>query len=117
MRRLVALLLLLTSFLWQSAVQAGGQWLLDPLDDAGHAVLHWQDEAHHHHDDGSTHADDSGDAFAHVHLDGALQAAALLDAPGPSFGPAGSAVPPPFHRVILPLPPPDGLRRPPRSFA
>jgi hypothetical protein len=116
MRRFAALLFLLTSFLWQTAVQAGGQWLLAPAE-AGHAVLHWQQEAHHHHDDGSSHAEDSDDALAHIHLDGALQGAALLGTAVPLFAAAPSVIPTPFCRVVLPLPPPDGLRRPPRSFA
>jgi hypothetical protein len=116
MRRFAALLLLLTSFLWQTAVQAGGPWLLDPAQ-AGHAVLHWQEEAHHHHDDGSSHAEDSGDAVAHVHLDGASQGAALLGATAPTFAAIPSVIPTRSCRVVLPLPPPDGLRRPPRNFA
>ncbi len=117
MRRRLGLFLLLLSLFCQSAVLAGGRWMPDAAEDLVHTVLHWGDKAHHHHEDGTYSADNSSDSIAHVQLDGALQVQALLR-DGPlammpihRMTPAG---PPHFH---IPAPPPDGLRRPPKTTA
>jgi hypothetical protein len=39
------------------------------IDDTGHALAHYADEAHHHDDDGTMHADDSDESVAHPHGD------------------------------------------------
>jgi hypothetical protein len=118
MLRIFGLLLLVTSLLWQSAAMAGGQLLPELAEDAEHAALHWQERAHHHHDDGSydAHDGDAG-AFVHVHFDGASGGAALpARTPGVMAGPEAAA--PSFHYfVALPWPPLPGLRRPPRTSA
>src|SRR5688500_12496392 len=115
MRRLLGLLFLLISFVWHSAVVAGGAVAAVSGEDAEHAALHWQEEAHHHHEDGSYHPDDSGDSLAHVQLDGMLQTAALICGETGTFAQADAVAPSAFCLVVLPLPPPDRLRRPPRS--
>jgi hypothetical protein len=117
MRRGIGLLLLIISVLWQSLALAGGQGLPVPADDPTHAALHLEQEAHHHHDDGSYHQDDSEEAVAHVTLDGALNLTALLS--GTPEVPAVPARVVPSVQCLLhiPAPPPDGLRRPPRTHA
>lgn len=117
MRRGFGLILLLLSLLCQSVVLAGGRTLPVHGEDIGHAVLHWQDEAHHHHEDGSYHVDDSDEALAHVQLDGALHLTALL---GPDLSVGGAVVagaPLSVCTLHLPTPPPQQLRRPPRSLS
>jgi hypothetical protein len=117
MRRGFGLLLLLLSLLCQSVVMAGGRALPIEGEDLAHTVLHWQDEAHHHHDDGSYHFEDSGEALAHVQLDGAVHLTALLG-PDLSIGTAiTAAAPTSVYALHLPTPPPQPLRRPPRSLS
>jgi hypothetical protein len=77
MRRAAVMFILLT-LLWQSAMsfQVGaGRQLLGDLQ---HAALHWIDEGHHHHDDGSYHVDESDESIAHLLSDHAGATAALL---------------------------------------
>jgi hypothetical protein len=117
MRRGFGLLLLLLSLLCQSIVLAGGRTLPVHGEDLAHAVLHWQDEAHQHHDDGSYHVEDSSEALAHVQLDGALHLTALLG-PDKAVGSAmPAATPVSAYALHLPTPPPQQLRRPPRSLS
>lgn len=115
MRRSFGLLFLILCVLWQTAVMAGGRWAPTEMADVGHAALHWGGAAHHHHDDGSWHADDSGESLAHVQLDGAPQLAALLPAGAAAPAPVAGLAPDSRCRIVLPAPPPDGLRRPPRT--
>jgi hypothetical protein len=116
MRRF-GLLFLLLSLFWQSVVFAGSLWVPERMEDRAHAALHWEQEAHHHHDDGSYHVEDSSEALAHVQFDGALQLTALLGGTlCPPALPTGSA-PADTCELHLPAPPPDGLRRPPRLQA
>lgn len=67
-RKVFALLLLLSVF-WQASSMAGYVVGLDSREDSSHAVLHWQDSAHHHHDDGAQHADDSDGTVQHMHAE------------------------------------------------
>src|SRR5687768_9083694 len=67
-RKVFALLLLLSVF-WQAVAITGYVAGLESLDDSGHVVLHWQDSAHHHHDDGVQHADDSDGTVHHMHAE------------------------------------------------
>lgn len=116
MLRILGLLFLVTSLLWQSAAMAGGRLLPELAEDAEHAALHWEERAHHHHDDGSydAHEGDEG-AFVHVHFDGASGGPGLPATP-PGAMLAPEAAPPSFdYFVILPSPPLSGLRRPPRT--
>jgi len=43
-----------------------------------HALLHWQGEAHHHHEDGSLAKDHSAQSTQHLNLDGCTSAVAIL---------------------------------------
>jgi hypothetical protein len=117
MRRGLLLLFLLLSLVWQSMAYATPAAAASHQPDAEHAALHWEQQAHHHHDDGSWSADDSDESRLHVGLDSAVTGSAL---PGPSgwrLALTGAAAPAVFIPVTLPSPPPEGLRRPPRSFA
>lgn len=116
MKRTTVLLLLLLAMFWQSVdlVHAGAS--SDRLADFEHAMLHWQDEGHHHHDDGGLHLDDSGDALGHVMADN-VNASALLPHVSPSmpdFDPGELSVREPRAG---PHPYLDGLIRPPRLTA
>jgi len=113
-RKFLAALLLL-SVLHQSAAFAGGGWMLRAADGVAHAVLHWEKSPHHHHDDGTLHAEDTDEASRHLQDDSALNLTGL---------PASPAIAP-FHaapRLAIATPVPavpspflDAPRRPPRS--
>lgn len=96
---------------------AGGAALPAHAGDVDHALLHWQEEAHHHDDDGSYHLGDSGEAVAHVQLDGALQLTALLGPDLSVHGITGAEAPAFAYALHLPIPPPSQLRRPPRHLS
>jgi hypothetical protein len=117
MRRGFILLFLLASVLWQSLTLGGQATPFGHPEDVGHALLHWQDSAHHHHDDGSFHEEDGSDAVAHVAADGALHASAILAAPLPLALVSRAAAPLEVAQRATPPPPLDGLRRPPRTLA
>jgi hypothetical protein len=113
-RKTAVFLLVLFGMLWQSIAMAGAAGLSGTVEDFAHTALHWQEEGHHHHGDGSYHADDSADSSQHVALDGALSLFALPSATHlqvPSF--VGMPQPP-SHEAAFPDPDVDGLRRPPR---
>lgn len=84
--------------------------------DHAHCLMHLEAEGHHHHEDGSWHADDSAEAVQHAICDHLSSPAALLSTAAipvvlpPSVAPAerlsDGASPP--H--------PDNLLRPPRSI-
>lgn len=76
-RKVFALLLLLSVF-WQAVSMAGYVTGLESREDSSHAVLHWQDSAHHHHDDGTQHADDSDSTAHHMHAESGNHATGLV---------------------------------------
>lgn len=87
---------------------------VNALIDLQHAALHWQGEAHHHHEDGSYHLDDSKESVQHVvtdHLSVSLAMAAPSLHELPSLG---SAAPGGLRATPVPNPTLDGLLRPPR---
>jgi hypothetical protein len=85
------------------------------VDESGHALAHYADQAHHHDDDGDMHADDSDESVMHLHGDDWVTTpvpvvqALTLQFPAP----AEVAPPPVGHQ---PMPPPfiEGPIRPPR---
>lgn len=117
MRRGVLLLLVLASLLWQVVSHAAPGSAYRHGNDADHAALHWQEQAHHHHEDGSVSVDESDESRLHVQLDGAVSCCALVGSAGWSV-PALSA-PAPFVAQARPHTSPalEGLRRPPRTGA
>ena len=100
--------------LWQSMALARVGSTVNPLADLHHAALHWQGEAHHHHDDGSYHLDDSKESVQHMVAD-SLSASLAMAAPSlHDLPPQGSAAPGGLHATPVPNPTLDGLLRPPR---
>jgi hypothetical protein len=113
-RKTVVFLLVLFCMLWQSIAMTGAAGHSGTVDDFAHTLLHWQDEGHHHHGDGSYHADDSADSSQHVALDGALSPSALPCATHLQV-PSSVGMPQlPSHEAAFADPDVDGLRRPPR---
>lgn len=114
MRRSVTLIAMLLAMLWQSAAFARLGMSVEALAELEHAVLHWQDEAHHHHDDGSFHVGESDESARHLMADHVSVPALLPQPPamllrledGAPELPGVRAGPHPFI---------DGPLRPPRS--
>jgi hypothetical protein len=79
-----------------------------------HALLHWQGQAHHHHDDGSVTLDGSEESVQHVALDGVLAVNSPWSEPAVSWAPAASAYSTAADEVSGPWPYLDGPRRPPK---
>jgi hypothetical protein len=114
--RLIALLLVLMN-VWQVASAAGlPQFMAAQGEALEHSLMHWQGEVHHHDTDGTIHADQSEDSYAHMMSDCCMHhfgvvAAGVLVALEPlpqHVAQAAQSVPPPPYL--------DGLRRPPRSL-
>lgn len=113
MRRVLAVLLLLSAF-WQPFAIAGQATAFAEVEEVAHAVLHWQGEGHHHHEDGSVAQDDSGESMQHVIADGCLGAVVVWSTICFSFAPAQAARPSLAAEAAKPSPHLGGLRRPPR---
>jgi hypothetical protein len=114
MRKWLVPLLVLVSMLWQSLATAQVGSTLPTPSEMMHSVLHWQAESHHHHEDGSWHADDSAESSQHVLCDHLSSPAALPhSALQAHLLDARSSVHP---RVLSGLPAPHlkGPLRPPR---
>ncbi|WP_157991576.1 hypothetical protein [Caldimonas tepidiphila] len=115
MPRWLAALLLVALLPWQSLAWAADTACEHGVHEASHAVAHWLGEAHHHHDDGSVHEDDSVESLLHLHADSHLNSVSVLPAELtwlPSLPP--SKGPPSLHSSLHPAPFLEGLRRPPR---
>lgn len=115
MRRSAILLVMLFAMLWQSVTMARPGSTVNALADLEHATLHWQGEAHHHHEDGSYHLDDSNESMQHVVTDHLSASLALAATTSHDFPPLGSAAPSDLHGTLVPDPALDGVFRPPRS--
>jgi len=114
MRRKLVLLVAVWALLWQGVAGAGLPALAKASADAVHAALHWKDVGHHHHADGSIHADASQASFEHVALDGSHVVASPVAAPQLAF-PLPLAGLPHYWADSLPNPYTDPLHRPPRT--
>jgi hypothetical protein len=117
MRRRFALVLLLLSAFWQAFAIAGQATALADAEEIAHAVLHWQEEAHHHHNDGSVALDGSDESLQHIAADGCLGSSAVWATTSFTFAPAIGTRPLVVNELPRPGPHPDGLRRPPRLTA
>jgi hypothetical protein len=110
--------ILVLSLLHHGLVMAGSGFIYHTGEGIAHAVMHWQDAGHHHHDDGSVHEDHSDDeSGSHVQADGALGAFAL-PAADPVLGFHGfdsAAVPTLIQARAAPFL--EGPTRPPRLTA
>jgi len=117
MRSIPVILILLFSMLWQSVAMARMGSTVNVLVDVQHAALHWQEEGHHHHEDGSYQLDDSTASAQHLAVE---QLSASMEMTAPSsldFPPMGPAAPDSRLKAPVSNPTLDGLLRPPRSRA
>ena len=117
MRRSAILVVMLFAMLWQSVAMARIGSTVNVLADLEHATLHWQGEAHHHHEDGSYHQDDSKESVQHVVTDHLNASLALTAASSHDFMPLGSFARDGLNERLVPNPALDGLLRPPRFRA
>jgi hypothetical protein len=117
MPRRFALVLLLLSAFWQTFAIAGQATALADAQEIAHAVLHWQEQAHHHHDDGSVALDDSDESLQHVVADSCLGSSAVWATTSFTFATVVGARPLLANELLPPGPHLDGLRRPPRLIA
>lgn len=108
---------MLFAILWQAVAMARVGSTVNPLADLQHATLHWQGEAHHHHEDGSYHRDDSKESVQHVVTDPLNPSLALAALSLHDFPLLRSAAPDGWRDRLVPDPALDGLLRPPRSHA
>lgn len=115
MRHSAVLLAMLFAMLWQSVALARVGSTVNALVDLEHAALHWQEEGHHHHEDGSYHLDESNESAQHVLCDHVGASAALMMSSSHDFPLLGSTAPGTQHETLAPNPTLDGLLRPPRS--
>ena len=116
MRRLIPLLVVVGMF-WQAMGMAGQAALASTGEDVTHALLHWSEAAHLHHDDGSFDHDDSDAAARHVLVDDALSAPTLCFGQAATLADCAAPRPADVATVPVPSPVPDRLRRPPRLTA
>ena len=114
MRNFLLIAVLLVSVLFQSIAWAQQLVKVHAGSDLAHAMMHWEGEAHHHHEDGSLHHDDSDASRDHLNAEAAssLQGIASADmlalgAVAPVAAISLMASPPPSPTLELP-------RRPPR---
>jgi hypothetical protein len=114
MRRSLVLLVMLFAMFWQTVALARPGSTVNVMADLAHAALHWQGEAHHHHDDGTFHLDDSQASTFHVLSDHVTATTALLPAVAHHFPPNTSSRPGVLRDIRVPDPFLDGLLRPPR---
>lgn len=122
-RRFISLFLVL-SLLWQALAYAGGQvWLSEGVQQV-HALLHFEEQAHHHgehpdHDgDGDVHLGDSLASVQHAMHDASVFAPVLLiEVAQLSPVPLGATRPIELQAVAPPLPFLSGPERPPNTLA
>lgn len=118
MRRTLTVAVIVVALLQHAFLMAANGLVYYSGEGIGHAMLHWQEAGHHHHDNGSVHEDPSDDESArHLQADGALVAAAL-----PCALPVFEPLPVREHYSVFinnPLGPPflEGPTRPPRLTA
>ena len=117
MRRSAVLFVMLFAIFWQSVAMARVGSTVNAMADLEHATLHWQEKAHHHHEDGSYHLDDSKESVQHGVMDNLNAPLALAAASTHNFPPLGLAAPSGLHEPLVPSPALAGLFRPPRSRA
>jgi hypothetical protein len=69
---------LVVAALWQGLATARQGLVGDYAEGFAHALMHWENEGHHHNDDGTFHADTSDESVRHVALDGSSPGGGLL---------------------------------------
>ena len=114
MRRSLVVVLLVVSAFWQMFAVGGRPGGLSTPRAAAHALLHWQGQAHHHHDDGSVTQDGSTESVQHVAQDGVLAVNSPWSEPIVPLPPVASAYSTAADEVSGPWPYLDGPMRPPK---
>ena len=114
MRRALVLFLLVASAFWQVIAVAGQATAFGTPEESAHALMHWQEESHHHLDDGAVVQDDSDASFAHGVADGCVGAAAIRAAISFDVATVTSTRHLNSDDAALPSLVPEGPRRPPR---
>jgi hypothetical protein len=84
--------------------------------DSAHTMLHMQDSGHHHHEDGSFHADDSDESVLHLLADQGISAAVIFSASAGGFLVRVTLAPAPGDPPSPTSPFLDGHLRPPRVW-
>jgi hypothetical protein len=111
-----AFLLLLSCLVWQGLPGSRGAGPATSVELA-HNDWHADVDAHHHHDDGSAHFDDSDDSIPHNHVDQGTGSVLVSEAAGSSLPP----LQPPTPRISANAHAahwyPDVPLRPPRTLA
>jgi hypothetical protein len=115
-RRFVAFMAMV-ALLWQSVAMAPAGFLPGILADVQHVVLHWQDEGHHHHADGSWHVDESTESVQHAAADHVGSAPALHSTVTLHWAHMASQSPPAAGSSAISAPFLESPLRPPRSTA
>ena len=113
MFRKLALTLLLLVMAFQAVASPLFSSSRDNLADLEHAVMHWQQEGHHHHDSGDYHVDDSDESTRHLMADHA-GASAMLPATDLRFFRQDTGTHALLSARTSPHPYLEGLLRPPR---
>lgn len=72
--------LLVLSVCWQSLAMAGLAAALESAEASSHALQHWQEADHHHHEDGTQHADEAAGNVQHMHAESMVNAAGPVTA-------------------------------------
>lgn len=105
---------MLFAMFWQTVAVARAGSTMNVSVGLEHAVLHWQEVGHHHHQDGSYHLDDSKESAQHLLCDHLSATVALMVSAPRYFPPLTSAAPGSMRETAVPDPTLDGLLRPPR---
>jgi hypothetical protein len=116
MSRFATHLLLLMALVWQPLAFAEAARVQGADAKMAHLVLHWMDEAHHHHGDGEVHAEESAEGLSHVQGDHAHGGCALPSATTAAPLMQSGLERLRWHALEPPQPVLAGLLRPPRSL-
>lgn len=108
---IIIIIIFVAALLWP---QASIAQTFAPSHDPAHPVLHWEGQAHHHHDDGTLQVDDSAESAAHVAADPLTANPALPISSSAVSCAAVSQSPPSTTHPPNPAPFLGGLLRPPR---
>lgn len=117
MRRSAIIFVMLFAMIWQSVALARPGSTVNVLADTEHAALHWHEEGHHHHADGSICVDDSQASTFHLLADHPAMTTALLPAVSHHFPVTAASRPSVLDHSQVSDPFLHGLLRPPRLHA
>ena len=119
MRRRLVLVFTLLCICWQSLAYAGSGVVIAHDEEEAHALLHFEGQAHHHHDDGQGDfdQDESLDSVQHAMHDAGLFPPALMHLVDLHISAARPDEPVPLARTQGSTPFLRGLDRPPKTLS